>query len=274
MIIHVINWEKFNPRKDLKATSWLRLQNTLFEDPAFFDFDHGELCFWIYLLSLASKKMSGVVRFSSAHAERIGRFKKSTWESALLKLTELQCVRIERDAATIDDTRTTRAEHDHVPLRNERTNETNVTERDVTDGAAGVPPTAPDPGVASKPKKPPAKTAAVWEAYSQAYRKRYGHDPEDNATIRSQMAQFVSRVGAEDAPLIAAFYVGHNHRYFVEKGHSFGLCLQDTTKLRTEWLRGRQVTGIEARATELKQGTYNAFAGLIEEARAKEADHG
>jgi hypothetical protein len=274
MRIQILNWEKFNPRKDLKATSWLRLQNSLFEDPAFFEFDHAEICFWIYLLSLASKKQTGSVHFSAPHAERIGRFKKSTYESALLKLTQLQCVQIERDDPIVDDTQTLRARDEHVPLRNERTDETDVTERNVPDVAEGVTPPAPEPKAEPKPKKPPAKTAAVWEAYSAAYRDRYGHEPEDNAKVRSQMAQFISQVGAEDAPMIAAFYVSHNHRFYVDKGHPFGLCLTDTTKLRTEWLSGRQVTGIEARATERKQGTFNAFAGLLKEAEAKESGHG
>src|ERR1041385_4385260 len=132
--IEILNWDKYNPRKDLKATTWVRLQNSLFEDPSFFDFTHSELMFWVYLLSIASKKQSGQIRFNWNHAERIGRFKRDDICSAFEKLQSLECVRTSGPVRNVDVTPTSRARHaDVTPTSHyERTNERNVTK--VTDG--------------------------------------------------------------------------------------------------------------------------------------------
>lgn len=119
-IIHltIIKWDKWNPRKDLKSTSWLRLQNTVFEDPQFYDFSHSEFLFFVYLLCLASKKQSGRIDIHVAHAERVGRFQVIVIFSAIEKLKDLHIIR-ERDAKETEP-------HADVTLR---TNEHNETER-------------------------------------------------------------------------------------------------------------------------------------------------
>jgi len=61
MLITVANWDKFNPRRDLKSTSWLRLQNTFWTDPTFFKLDNDQKMVWISLLCQASQKMTGSI---------------------------------------------------------------------------------------------------------------------------------------------------------------------------------------------------------------------
>jgi hypothetical protein len=92
--VEIKDWEKHNPRKDIKLTVWFRLQNSLFEEPDFFSFTHSELLVWIYLLSMASKKYSPKIRLSKEHIQRIGRFKFSDFESALEKLSDLKYLNI------------------------------------------------------------------------------------------------------------------------------------------------------------------------------------
>lgn len=268
--INILNWDKFCPRKDLKATSWLRLQNTLFEDPSFYDFDHSEICFWIYLLSQASKKQAGLIRLSVPHAERVGRFKKTIIESSIEKLKLLQCVQITITARDADDTRTSRQRVADVTLRNvtnERTNETKryaddtSRDADVTNGK-----------LSDGLKVEPAPTAAVWEAYRESYRDRYGEDPVRNVTVNSQIKQFVARVPASEAPDVARFYLGHNDSFYVKKMHPTGMLLQDAEKLRTEWATGNRMTGGKAREVERKQEIYDTWKPFIEE--AENADHG
>lgn len=136
--VEILNWEKFNPRKDLKATAWFRLQNSLFEDPNFFDWSHSEILFWVYILSLASKKQTGSIRFSDAHAERIGRFKLRDAESSLEKLVELQCIKVTLRGRDIDVTRTLHARHT-TNERTDVTNETNVTNAATSDSRSASP---------------------------------------------------------------------------------------------------------------------------------------
>lgn len=118
-------------------------------------------------------------------------------------------------------------------------------------------PTEPDrqPALLSESKtvKPKAETAETWAAYSVAYERRHGVPPVRNASVNAKLAQFVKRVGAEEAPQIAAFFVGHNDAYYVKRGHPVGFLLADAEKLRTEWFTGRQITGTDAKHAESAQ---------------------
>ena len=129
--VRIESWEKHNPRKEFKSTSWLRLENGLFEDPDMYGFTHGEILFWVYLLCVSSKKYSPTIRFNVEHAERIGRFDRETIQSGIDKLVKLGFISItnvgherERHAHA---THTPRARVRDVSLRNERTNERNDT---------------------------------------------------------------------------------------------------------------------------------------------------
>ena len=51
--------------------------------------------------------------------------------------------------------------------------------------------------------------------------------------------------GAE-APSVAAWYVRHNRRMYVEAKHPTDLLVRDAEGLRTEWATNRQVTSHEA----------------------------
>lgn len=81
----------------------------------------------------------------------------------------------------------------------------------------------------------------AWESYSLAYRVRYGVDPVRNAKVARNVQDFVKRVGAEEAPKIAAFFVSHNDPFYVRTGHDFGVLLKNAEKVRMEWATGRTV---------------------------------
>ncbi|HJV52837.1 MAG TPA: hypothetical protein VJ652_15320, partial [Noviherbaspirillum sp.] len=86
-----------------------------------------------------------------------------------------------------------------------------------------------------KPEKEPPPTGRIWMHYAEAYERRYGTAPVRNATVNGQLAQLLTRLGAEEAPMVAAWFVGHNNRYYVQKMHAVGCLLADAEKLRTEW---------------------------------------
>jgi hypothetical protein len=119
----------------------------------------------------------------------------------------------------------------------------------------------------TKPSQPSVTpTAETWAAYSTAYRTRYGVDPTRNATVNGQLAQFVGRVPAAEAPEIAAFYVLHNKHFYISSRHAVGALLRDAEGLRTEWLSGRTVTDTEARQADRTQSNANVWGKLIKEA--------
>jgi hypothetical protein len=138
---------------------------------------------------------------------------------------------------------------------------------------SGPPPAEDKPPKAKTPKaeKPPAPTNEVWHSYADAYRVRYGVDPVRNAMVNAQLGQLLKRLGV-DAPPVAAFYLGHKNRFYVEKMHSVGILLNDAEKLRTEWATGRQTTATQATQADRTQANFNAFAPLLAEAQG--ANHG
>ena len=124
-----------------------------------------------------------------------------------------------------------------------------------------------------KAEKAQPGTGAAWCAYKDAYHDRYGADPVRNAMVNGQLSNLVKRLGAEVAPYVAAFYVTHNNRYYVEKMHPVGLLLSDAEKLRTEWVTGRQSTATQANLADKTQANFSAFAPLLAEAQSKEGIH-
>jgi hypothetical protein len=135
-----------------------------------------------------------------------------------------------------------------------------------------LPPTASEAAPKkSQAVKPAVPTSETWSAYATAYEARYGTQPVRNATVNGQMANFVKRLGADEAPAVAAWYVSHNNRYYVQVCHSVAAMTKDAEKLRTEWVRRRQVTAAEAQQADKTQTNFNAFAPLIEAAKKREA---
>ena len=127
-------------------------------------------------------------------------------------------------------------------------------------------PVAPKPAKAHKAEKQPSPTAETWKAYSEAYAVRYAAEPVRNATVNGQLSQLVGRLGAQEAPQVAAWYLTHRNQFYVSAGHSVGILLRDCEKLRTEWATGRQATQTQAIQGDRTQTNANAFAGLLAEA--------
>lgn len=99
----------------------------------------------------------------------------------------------------------------------------------------------PKPKAARKRKAAdaPAPTAAVWDAYSDAYTARYGVAPLRNASVNGKLAQFVAKLPAAEAPEVARYFLGHEGNLYVAAMHPVDLLLRDAEKLRTEWLTKR-----------------------------------
>lgn len=118
-------------------------------------------------------------------------------------------------------------------------------------------------------EKPEAPTAETWTAYSEAYLRRHGADPVRNKVVNGQLANLVSKLGKDSAP-VAAFYLTSNRGLYVSAKHPVNLLLRDAETLHTEWVTGRQGTETEARQADRTAATGNVFGKLIAEAEATE----
>jgi hypothetical protein len=125
---------------------------------------------------------------------------------------------------------------------------------------------------AKKPKvaKEPSATSITWQAYAEAYQARYGVPPIRNAKTNGQLANFCSRIPADEAPAVAAYYVEHNLAWYVRSGHSVDAMLRDAEKLRTEWATRRQITGAQAAQADRTQTNMGAFGALLAEAEVRQ----
>lgn len=105
-----------------------------------------------------------------------------------------------------------------------------------------------------KKKKKPTSEAnlKVWEAYDQAYLKRYNAHPVRNATVNTHIKSLVARLG-EEAVDVIRFYVEHNDQFYVKIFHPVSVCVQNAESLRTQWKTGLRVTVRDARQAENKE---------------------
>lgn len=144
-------------------------------------------------------------------------------------------------------------------------------EREEEEEGKGVNLTAPASADAA-PKKPakadtPLQAACreTFRAYQDAYANRYGEKHVDNAKVRTQIKQFVERLGHDESPLVAEWFVGHPESFYVKSMHGVGVMLKDAEKLRTEWATGRVMTAGKARQSDRAGTTMAALAEVLAE---------
>lgn len=89
-----------------------------------------------------------------------------------------------------------------------------------------------------------------WEAYEAAFIARWHVKPHRNRQTNACLAQFVARVGHQEAPEVMRFYLAHNDSWYVRKMHPINLALQDAEPLRNQWMLGRPITQSDVRQME------------------------
>jgi hypothetical protein len=247
--VEIVNWEKYNPRKDIKHPRWFAFDNRMLEASQFFEFSADELKAWIYLLCQASQRSNPVVRVSFEHAERVCGVKKRYFLEALKKLEANQCVRLSvRDAneSVRDPNATLHTLH----------TEQDTTEQDSSAAHAGRTPIHfPDASLRKE----------IWESYANAYFDRYKTEPVRNGKVNSQIKQLAERLGSEAVDVVR-FYVSHNKTFYVSKCHEIGLCLADAESLRTQWVKGKAITNSELKRFESAVAS-NELDRMIEEGK-------
>lgn len=111
----------------------------------------------------------------------------------------------------------------------------------------------------------------VWDAYSAAYFNRYQTNPVQNAKVRSIIKQFVQRIGTEEARHVAAFFVSHDDRFYVQRQHQVEQMLKDAEGLRTQWATNRTVTSGKAIKLENTASNRDSVTEAIQLLRTKNA---
>ena len=72
-------------------------------------------------------------------------------------------------------------------------------------------------------------------AYAAAYRNRYGIDPVRNGKVNAQVRDLLKRLGADEAPAVAAYFVSVEDTYLLRNCHDLGSLLAKAEAYRTQW---------------------------------------
>ena len=121
-----------------------------------------------------------------------------------------------------------------------------------------------------KAARPPAKAKAdpveldrqeacrnIWAAYSGAYFHRYRTEPVRNATVNTQINNLLKRLGRDESPSVAAYYVTINDAYLIRTCHDLGSLLAKAEAYRTQWATNSQMNGTTARQMENTQANIS-----------------
>lgn len=120
------------------------------------------------------------------------------------------------------------------------------------------------------PRDPKCTTYRTWANYAIAYHKAYGTWPVWNRTVAAQIAKLVERLGQQDAPKVAAFYVLRVKSVEAnKKTHAVGLLLQNAESYHTQWKTLNPVTNIAARQAESTQQNLSEMELALEEQRMR-----
>lgn len=142
----------------------------------------------------------------------------------------------------------------------------------------------PEPGSVAQKSAPTQKAVLpeseiqtacreTWKSYSDAYFLKYDVEPVRNAKVNSQIKSFVGRLGFEDAPHVAAFFLQSRTAYYLQRGHSIDCLLSDAEKLRTEWATGRSsITATMARHEDRTQSVSQVVEGAMKILEEREHD--
>lgn len=111
---------------------------------------------------------------------------------------------------------------------------------------------------------------ATWSAYSGEYAKKYGAAPVRNAKVNANVKAFVQRIGHDEAPGVAAFFVNRvSEAFVIRKMHEFGLLLASAESYRTQWATNQSMTATRAGQIDKTQSNFDAAGEAMAILRAK-----
>lgn len=121
--IEIINWEKYNPKRDQKSYTWFRFDNAMPLDADFFELDSVEKWAFVCLLCEASRKNSAEILINFKLFETFSGLSIVKQKAFFKKLEEIQVVRINeglvscsRQSSSVDTTPTNERTDERTPV--------------------------------------------------------------------------------------------------------------------------------------------------------------
>ena len=210
-----------NPRK---SYTHFMVSKAIFSDEKVAQLTPNEFKLFLYCIAIASETASEWIQISFKMLPKHFRIGEQMMSKCLSSLQSFQLVTVEKNDSFKSE---------------EKRMEGNGREVKRSTSEVKVP----------KVEKTPELNKKIWESYRQEYLLRHKVEPVRNASVNAKVSQLAKRLG-EEAIDVVRFYIWHNDRFYLKNMHDIGLCLKDCESLRTQWLRGTQVTSQTVRNFE------------------------
>lgn len=235
MLIEVVNWSKYNPRTDVNHSSWFRLENTFWFDPAISRLDNDGKMVWVMLLATASKQGSGVFDLDCVLVASILKISEEKLQTVIADL-ELH-EKIEKPTSRKRNVRVTPASRKrHADVHNVRdeTRRTKRTKEDTQDLHPGPPPSDFDLTLAEE-----------WLAYAKSKSPHLKAKPTKYADA---IRRLQSSVGLSEAQVRETFDWLKTHEFWAKNALSpEGLFSRGKSGLRKiDTIRAQMAESVEA----------------------------
>lgn len=124
MEIEIRSWEKYNPKRDQRNYTWLRLNNDLIVNPDLYALEPLEKHLWVLILCEASKKNNARITLNLPWFCAHSKLEKEFIEKTLLKLEGenlLSVLDTELRSRAVATRQSTTPTYERTDVRNERT---------------------------------------------------------------------------------------------------------------------------------------------------------
>jgi hypothetical protein len=122
--LKINNWDKYNPRKDIKRPSWFAMDNEILQDDIVWSLSDAEFRAWIHILCTASKSSSDTITVNFSKAKSFSRIDPKVFAHLIGKLEKHNLIQVFAD----DTNASVRARSQSVRY----TTEHNITEHNIT----------------------------------------------------------------------------------------------------------------------------------------------
>lgn len=216
--ITINNWAKHQGQKK-KNHRYFLLENRFFQDDKIASLSAVQTRFYLYLLTVAADLTQDSYTLHTNSIPSYFRLRTQSVRDSLIKFEELQLLTYSKMVSN---------------TREDKTKEDKTKQNKLQQG---------------QKKEPNPLNKEIWTAYRDAYFLRYNVEPVRNLKTNANISQLAARLGAEAVDVVK-FYLTHNGGFYLQTQHPIGSCLKDCEGLRTQMLRGKQVTSTMVRQFE------------------------
>lgn len=244
----ILNYEKFNPRSDVKRPSWYRKENNIYFDEKFFDYTAHELLVWDFLLSSASRNHDATFRYNEAYISQYSRVPIDEVRTAVQKLERDGAVRVDREPRNVNVPPT----NARVPKRiaTEITENTEITNSTKNTDARSLRESPPGNPVVGK--------------YIDEFRKKYSGTTPGLAGKDFKLLKQIGEIeGPEVASDMVTVFFQMPEDWFKTKCHDVGTFWENRNKVKAALHTGRADPARKSVLEELEEMGLGSDQGTV-----------